>query len=102
MGIVGSDALRGVLKFESMAKHQVVALRAILAELFLELGRSLGLDMADRSAEAVPDTLQTLISATIPGLIADGSGSQQCNSEWCPCDVCMMCCRIARKIVFGT
>ena len=50
---IGAHPLRGILELEAMAEDEVVSLRAVLPEVLLELGRRLGLDVADRGAEAI-------------------------------------------------
>ena len=64
-----------------MTEHEVIALRSVLAELLLELSGRLGLDVADRRAKAISHPEQTLICASVPGLVADRSRCQQRDAK---------------------
>ena len=73
-GMIGSDALRGVLKLEAVPEDQVIPLRAVLPEFLLELSGGFRLDVADGGAETVADSQEALVGAAIPRLVADRPG----------------------------
>lgn len=71
--IGGRYGARGVLKLEAVAENQIKVLVPILAEVLLELGRRLSLNVANLSAEGVAYPKQTLVGASIPRLVRNRS-----------------------------
>jgi hypothetical protein len=78
---VRTDALRRILKLEAVADDQVIALRALLPEVLVELGGSPGLNVTDLSAEAIADPHQAAVRPGVPRLIGDRSRGEQRDAE---------------------
>src|SRR5579863_1927999 len=79
--IVRRDALHRVLILESVGDDQIVSLGAVLAEVFVELGWCLCLDVADLRAEAVSDAEEATVGSGVPRLVGDRTGRQQRHLE---------------------
>ena len=70
-----------ILVFESVPDHEVIRLPAVLSEVLVESRRRPGLNVTDRSAEAVANREQTAVCLTIPRLIGYGTRCEQCYLE---------------------
>src|SRR5581483_10990381 len=82
-----------VLELEAMAEDEVVALRTVLAEVFLEGRRCRHLDVADVSAEGVADAKESLVGAGVPGVVGDRPWGEECDLEGG-----LTICRGARRV----
>ena len=64
-----------------MSEDEVVPLCPILSEVLVELRRRAGLDVACVCAERVTDAHQSIVGATVPGLIRDRAGCEEGDTE---------------------
>ena len=78
---IGADAVGRILELEAVADHEIVALRAILPEVLLEVRRGSHFDVAHLRAETVAHAEQTLVGAGVPAVIGDRAWSKERDSE---------------------
>ena len=71
----------GVLELEPVGEDQVVALRRVGPERLVLLRRGPRLDVADREPERIPDLLESLVGAGIPGCVGDRPGRDESDSH---------------------
>ena len=64
-GEFGCDAGGGVLVFVAVAENEVVALRAVLAEIILKFGGGFCLDVTNAGTQAVSDLFQSFVGAGV-------------------------------------